>query len=93
MAQARAHFAKHLFIQWPSSGTNFDQAGDQWVDELVDLLAPFRGGPCPIYIGYRGKAAQTTIQLGESWRVHPGDELLARLQKRVGMDKVKLQYQ
>jgi DNA polymerase-3 subunit alpha len=93
MAEARAHFAKHLFIQWPSAGTSTDRPSDQWVNELVDLLTPFRGGSCPIYIEYRGKAAQTTIQLGESWRVHPGDELIARLQKRVGADKVKLHYQ
>lgn len=93
MAQARAHFAKHLFIQWPPSGPNTAPSEAQWVNELVDLLAPFRGGSCPIYIEYRGKAAQTTIQLGEAWRVHPGDELLARLKKRVGTDKVKLHYQ
>ena len=55
IAEARAHFAKHLFIQWPSAGRSADHPGDQWVNELVDLLMPFRGGSCPIYIEYRGK--------------------------------------
>jgi DNA polymerase-3 subunit alpha len=85
--QARAEFAKRLTIQWPD-----DDGNRPWVDELQDLLTSYRGGACPIFIDYRGKSARTVIQLGETWRVNPGDELLNRLQQRIGPDKVKLLY-
>jgi DNA polymerase-3 subunit alpha len=90
--QARAHFAKKLTIEWPG-GEAGDGKSVQWVDELHDLLIPFRGGGCPIFIAYRGKGARSLLQLGEGWRVHPGEELLNRLQNRIGPDKVRLLYQ
>jgi DNA polymerase-3 subunit alpha len=91
--QARARYAKRLALQWPVSGGNGDGSNGFKVDELRELLAPFQGGPCPIVIEYRAQAAQTLIQLGEGWRVYPGEELLSRLKKRMGADRVKLLYQ
>ena len=88
--QARARFSKHLLIEWPPA-----QEGPPhsvWADELAELLKPFQGGNCPILIDYRGRGAQSLLQLGENWRIHPGEELLNRLRKQVGAERVRLQY-
>ncbi|WP_254899463.1 helix-hairpin-helix domain-containing protein [Methylomagnum ishizawai] len=85
--EARAEFAKRLTIAWPGPETALA------VDELRELLAPHRGGACPVLVEYRGRSAQGLIQLGQAWRVVPGAELLARLEKRIGAERVKLLYQ
>jgi DNA polymerase-3 subunit alpha len=90
--QARAAFAKHLTIAWPGPRSGEERNPPLAVDELRDLLKPYRGGGCPILIEYRGRAAQGLIQLGEGWRVVPGEELLSRLRKRVGEGRVRLFY-
>jgi DNA polymerase-3 subunit alpha len=87
IGDARAHFAKHLTIRWPEGQTV------PMANELRDVLTPFRGGPCPIFIEYRGKSAEGRLLLGEAWRVRPGEELLERLGKSVGSERVKLIYQ
>ena len=87
--EARGLFAKNLTSQWPEAGLG----EADWADNLRDLLAPFRGGPCPVRIEYRGKGARSLIELGEAWRVSPGDELLARLQQRMGAEGIRLLYQ
>ena len=91
--QARAEFAKNLTIQWPEPDAVEERVPALAVDELLDLLKPYRGGACPILIEYRGRSAQGTLQLGETWRVVPGEELLNRLRERVGERGVRLRYQ
>ncbi|BBL74229.1 hypothetical protein MishRS11D_13270 [Methylomagnum ishizawai] len=84
--EARAEFAKRLTIAWPGPEAALA------VDELRELLAPHRGGACPVLVEYRSRSAQGVIQLGQAWRVVPGAALLARLEKRIGVERVKLLY-
>jgi len=86
--QARAHFSKHVLIEYPSQGT----PSSVWAEELAELLKPFQGGSCPIFIDYRNQKASSLLQLGESWRIHPGDELINRLKKHIGAERVSIQY-
>jgi len=86
--QARAHYSKHLLIECPPQRT----APSVWADELAELLKPFQGGSCPILIDYRGQGAKSLLQLGENWRIHPGEELLNRLRKHIGPERVYIQY-
>ncbi len=93
--QARAHFAKSLLINW--RGVDDARQGRplskiHLVEELQGLLAPFQGGVCPIRINYSGHQVRALIQLGQTWRVHPGDELLNRLQKKFGEGSVRVEY-
>jgi DNA polymerase-3 subunit alpha len=90
--QARAAFAKSLFIQWPVPEADDGQPRQLAVDELQDLLNPFRGGNCPILIEYRSKSAKTLLEIGGAWKVRPDDKLLNSLEKRIGAERVKLQY-
>ena len=85
--QARAHFAKRLALRWPEGGNG------TWLEEFREMLAPYRGGNCPVYIEYRAKGARGVLQLGAGWSVRPGGELLERLRKRVGTEGARLLYQ
>ncbi len=91
--QARARFAKHLLVEWSHQPANLSPPHSALADELVELLKPFQGGSCPIMIDYRGKGAKSLLQLGDLWRVHPGEELLNRLRKHIGPERVRIQYQ
>jgi len=92
--EARARFVKNLLICWPQrhDGQESDTDGRAFVDELRRVIAPFKGGTCPVCIDYRSKSARTRVQLGESWRVFPRDELLDRLQSHFGDESVAVSY-
>jgi len=90
--QARARFSKHLLIEWTPAENSPAPAHSALADELAELLKPFQGGSCPILIEYCGKGAKSLLQLGETWRIHPGEELLNRLRKHIGQERVRLQY-
>jgi DNA polymerase-3 subunit alpha len=87
--QARVAFAKQLTLRWPDSVPR----GTEAVEKLRQLLTPFRGGNCPVYIEYRTQSAESLILLGEEWQVAPVEELLDRLEQSMGPNRVQLQYQ
>ncbi len=89
LAQAREHFAKGLWIRW--DGADREDVRDQ-VTGLAELLRPHRGGRCPVFVDYRNGQARTCLRLGNDWRVRPEDELLHRLFRRFGPDRVALRY-
>jgi DNA polymerase-3 subunit alpha len=93
LEQARARFAKHLLVEWQHPKGNGTPALASLADELAELLKPFQGGGCPILIEYTGQGAKSLLQLGDLWRVHPGEELLNRLRKHIGSERVRIQYQ
>jgi DNA polymerase-3 subunit alpha len=90
MEQARESFARCLMIHWQVT----DPASDrQFIAKLSEFLQPFIGGQCPIVIDYLSKTANSTVQLGDAWRVHPTDQLLQRLKSFLSPDAVEIRYQ
>jgi DNA polymerase-3 subunit alpha len=87
--QARARFARQLLIRWPAPDPS---EPTPTADELQTLLQPFQGGTCPVAIEYHTPGASSVLQLGEGWRLKPADELIGRLRRRIGPDRVKLLY-
>ncbi|MFP4611091.1 MAG: DNA polymerase III subunit alpha [Thiohalophilus sp.] len=85
--QAREHFARKLLIS-----VDHHKAGNGFVNELQHTLTPFREGFCPVIIDYQRDDARAQIALGETWRVHPTDELLHRLRDSLGDEHVKVIY-
>jgi DNA polymerase-3 subunit alpha len=88
---ARARFARQLLIDWPVEVTAPEAEAGR-VGQLKVVLKPFQGGGCPIVIDYRGAGAETRLQLGAEWRVRPAEDLLQRLRKTLGPDRVRLLY-
>jgi len=88
VVQAREHFAKGLWIEWPG------HAGEasRWIQVIAAALENHRGGRCPVYIDYRNGKAQTCLQLGTNWRIRPDDELLGQLAACLGRERVRLHY-
>ncbi len=87
MNEAREHFARRLVVDVGSS-----QAGNGFVNDLAQVLAPFREGFCPVVLDYQGQGACAEVSLGKDWRVHPTDELLHRLRDLVGESGVHIDY-
>ena len=59
---------------------------------LAALLAPARGGHCPVRLTVVNGQAQGDLLLSESWHVRPDDELLASLRAWLGEDGVQIEY-
>ncbi|MGD2084112.1 MAG: DNA polymerase III subunit alpha, partial [Chromatiales bacterium] len=63
-----------------------------FAERLAETLSPFLGGPCPLTLSYRGRGASADLVLGDAWRVHPHDELLHRLARFLGLERVAVDY-
>ena len=88
--QARESFSRGIQLNWDQSE---DKATSiNLIDQLSDILRPFRGGNCPIIINYTIKQAQTIIQLGDDWRIHPTDDLISQLTSLFGSAGVEIKY-
>jgi DNA polymerase-3 subunit alpha len=69
-----------------------ESSGETLVEQLVDVLEPFRGGGCAVRIIYRNATAEAMLNLGDAWRVQPSGDLLQRLRDRFGAAAVHLAY-
>ena len=72
-----------------------DDLGDNFTDELADILKPFKGMPgqgCPVAIAYIHARAEAEVNLGDAWRVMPDDDLIENLRNRYGAEGVVLDY-
>ncbi|MCX7098848.1 MAG: DNA polymerase III subunit alpha [Methylococcales bacterium] len=87
--QARESYARAVKIMWDASLSPNPLAV---LDKLKAALSPYQGGQCPVSIDYTSAEARSTIQLGDSWRVHPSDELLNRLRGIFGGQCVDMKY-
>jgi len=86
MEQARETFARSIQLVWNALDN------DGFVAKLAAVLEPFKGGSCPVGIAYTSKVAKADLQLGDEWRVHPTDELVARLRLLLGSGAVEVKY-
>jgi DNA polymerase-3 subunit alpha len=87
LEQARETFAKKLNLSVCAK-----DAGNGLVKHLAQTLKPYRQGRCPVYLEYRGKNAQATLLLGQSWQVRPDEALLQSLREMVGEERVRMMY-
>ena len=85
--QAREQFARGLQLTWNNASTV-----NHISTQLTEVLTPFKRGGCPVSIAYSSNEARATVQLGDEWRVHPTDELIARLKTLLGADAVEIRY-
>ena len=87
--QAREAYARQLLIRWQA-----DTDGDArpFLEQLAELLGSFRDGPCRVSIQYRNPSAEAHLLLGEDWRVRPSEDLLHRLRRWLGPDRVRVIY-
>jgi len=87
VATARQQFSRGIRL-----ALHADQLQNGLLDKLDDTLRPFRNEGSPVWIEYSSAEARTRIELGESWRVQPDDNLLFELRHLVGEKSVELVY-
>ncbi len=63
-----------------------------FVHDLDQLCAPYRGGHCNLLFSYALPGASGTLVFGEDWRVRPTDELIRRLERLLGSGQVEVSY-
>jgi DNA polymerase-3 subunit alpha len=88
--QARESFSRGIQLTW--NATENKQESASLIDQLAEVLSPFKGGSCPVSISYTSTEARASVQLGDEWRIHPTDELLARLRLVFGATAVEIRY-
>ena len=88
MEQAREVFARSVQLVW--NAAEHDAPG--FVARLMAVLEPFKGGGCPVGISYTSGVAKANLLLGDEWRIHPTDELVARLKTLLGSEAVEVRY-
>jgi DNA polymerase-3 subunit alpha len=88
MEQGREAFARSIQLVW--NATELEDHG--FVTKLMAVLEPFKGGGCPVGISYTSLVARANLLLGDEWRVHPTDELVARLRTLSGNGAVEVRY-
>ncbi|WP_432210096.1 DNA polymerase III subunit alpha [Marinobacter alkaliphilus] len=87
VATARQQFSRGIRL-----ALHAEQLQNGLLDKLDDTLRPFRNEGSPVWIEYSSAEARTRIELGESWRVQPDDNLLFELRHLVGEKSVELVY-
>jgi DNA polymerase-3 subunit alpha len=90
MEQARESYARNIQLVWNLADDQ--QENHRFVTKLISVLEPFKGGDCPVAVIYSSKVAKAVLQLGDEWRVHPTDELVARLRVLSGGQGVDIRY-
>jgi hypothetical protein len=62
------------------------------MNNLSEIISPFKGGLSPLLIHYFSKEASTKLELGKSWWVTITDELILRLQRCAYIRAVEVKY-
>ncbi|GAB4164862.1 MAG: DNA polymerase III subunit alpha [Rhodocyclaceae bacterium] len=89
LAEVRGRHARALRLSLNGEASRSAPAA---AEKLRKLLAPYRNGPCPVRLAYRNGCAECELPLGESWRVHLEDGLLAGLRQWLSAENVQLLY-
>ncbi|MGH8279117.1 MAG: DNA polymerase III subunit alpha [Gammaproteobacteria bacterium] len=82
----RERYVRRLDIEW-----NPGEAPD-FVARLKEMLRPYVGGGCNVWVHYCGVQASVPVCLGELWRVHPTEALTRRLGHWLGAQAMSLHY-
>jgi DNA polymerase III subunit alpha len=82
-AQARSRFAQQLVLHCNETIS---------VEQLMEILKPWREGECKILINYSNSVATCQLRPGEVWQVTLSDELLQDLRGALQPENVKIVY-
>ncbi|HZO23986.1 MAG TPA: OB-fold nucleic acid binding domain-containing protein, partial [Steroidobacteraceae bacterium] len=85
--KVREQQARRIVLKWPPHG---DSAS--LLRRLREILAPWRGGSCPVTVEYSGSGARGALTLGPEWMVKAGRELLEKLEGLLGRGGVQVVY-
>jgi DNA polymerase-3 subunit alpha len=79
--------AKRMILSLAPNGQ-----GPRLLDQLHDVLLPYREGSCDVAVQYVGSGAEARLNLGPEWTVRPSRELRDKLTELLGRNSVRLLY-
>ena len=86
--QARRRFSKSVHI-----GLRTEDLDHRLAARLEESLAPFTDTDgCPVVVALRTADAETRLRFGDDWKVRPCEEMLCRLQRIAGVERVSFRY-
>jgi DNA polymerase-3 subunit alpha len=83
LTAARNHYARAMRLTCN---------GQSNAKKLMEMLAPYRPGTCPVSIIYRNNVASCVVELGDNWRVNLNEDLLQSLSTWLDEDNVNIVY-
>ncbi|MGM0564504.1 MAG: DNA polymerase III subunit alpha [Pseudomonadota bacterium] len=87
--EVRRHSARRLDLL-----VNGQARHPGFVDQLSQVLEPYRGGHCPVVLHYRYQdSAWVPVSFDEAWSVAPRETLIDDLRDLLGQEAVRLRYQ
>ncbi|GAA6205872.1 MULTISPECIES: DNA polymerase III subunit alpha [Thalassotalea] len=87
IADARENYVTSLDLQ-----VDRNAISQTFIEELTQVLTPYKDGTCPIRVFYQRDEAQAMLELGVQWRVTPADALLHQLNILLGEDNIALKF-
>ncbi len=87
LVAARERYADRLELKVKQ--TQFENG---FIQGLKRTLEPYQSGACRVTLRYLRDDIESTIELGEQWRIRPEDEVLQDLGYLIGKDAVRLIY-
>lgn len=88
--RSRNDNARQLLLTLQSTKSNGQIAN--MINELREILTPFRHGQCPVYVDYADHQVTARLRFGEQWRVQLPDRLLDQLREKLGESHVSIEY-
>ena len=85
--EARQSYATAIILK-----LNADNIAEEDIENLQQILNPFRGGNIAVYILFKNKITSAKLFLGNKWKVFAKVELLSQLQQKFGKDDVIVWY-
>ncbi|MEY8241485.1 MAG: DNA polymerase III subunit alpha [Cycloclasticus sp.] len=86
--QARERFIKDLLIELDLS----EDSQLEMIEQLRQLLSPYKGGRCPVTLKLQLKGAQALMRPADDWSVTVKDSLLEELQKILPEQQKMVRY-
>ncbi len=85
--EARNRHARALVLSVSES-----EVANGFVDQLQRIIGGHARGRCPIAIEYARSDSRARLRLGEDWRVNVSDNLLDGLRRKLGAERVHVEY-
>ena len=96
LEEARDQFAGRLVLKYTDG--QLDEHGQaqntqELLNGLQSSLEPHLNGNCRVIMAYKNQHSGAYLEFGDQWRVTPNKLMVENLQKILGKDQVRIQYQ
>lgn len=92
LEEARDQFAGRLVMKYHSDQPAYSDQ-DKLLNNIQATLEPHLNGNCRVIMAYQNGLSRANVEFGDDWRITPNKLLMENLQKILGKNNVRIQYQ